>query len=113
MCWSRDVTRSFVPDSGLASAECRLRQTVLREAKGEALARTLPNLVVDFCSPLFLKDCVAVYSQDVVDAANSHTLSEEGQFRLRVLAELDALMHCSDDIHLAQELVRDELPMIV
>ena len=75
---SRDVSRSFVPDSGLLCAECRLRHTVLRETWEEQFERPVPNFVVDFCSPLFLKDCVAVYSQDVVDAANSHTLSEEG-----------------------------------
>ena len=73
-------------------------------------ARTsLSNLVVDFGSPLFLKDCVAVNSQDVVDAAHSHTLSEKGKFRLRVLAELDAFVHFSNDVCLAQEVVRDVL----
>ena len=82
VCRSRDV----VPDSGLASTECRLRHTVLRETWAEPFDRPLPNLVVDFRRPLFLEDCVAVYSQDVVDAADSHTLSEEGKFRLRVLA---------------------------
>ena len=41
--------------------------------------RPLPNLVVDSCSPLFVKDCVAMHSQDVVGAANSHTLQEDGQ----------------------------------
>ena len=51
-----------------------------------------------------------MYSQDVVAAANSHTLSEEGKLRLRVLGELDAFVHYSDDICLAQEQVRDELP---
>ena len=29
-------------------------------------------------------------SEDVVDAADSQTLSEEGKFRLRVLAQLNA-----------------------
>ena len=86
VCWSRDVSRSFVPDSGLASTEIRLRHTVLRETWEEPFERPLPNLIVDFRRPLFLEDCVAVYSQDVVDAADSHTLSEEGKFRLRDLA---------------------------
>ena len=40
----------------------------------------------------------------MVDAANSHTLSEEGKFRL-----LDAFVHCSNDVCFAQELVRDVL----
>ena len=91
-----DVSRSFVPDSALASTECRLRLTVLRETWEELFERPLPNLVADFCSPLFLKDCVAVYSQDVVDAADSHTLGG-GKFRLRVLAKLNAFVHCSND----------------
>ena len=67
--------------------------------------RPLPNFVADFCSPLFLEDGMAVHSQ-VVDAAHSHTLSEEGKFRLWVLAELDAIVHCSNDVCFAQELVR-------
>ena len=48
--------------------------------------------------------------QDVVDTANSNTFSKEGELCLRVLAELDDFVHCSDDIRLAQQLVRDELP---
>ena len=99
----------FVPESGLACTECRLRHTVIRETWEEPFERPLPNPVVDFCSPLFLKNCVAVYSQDVVDAADSHDLSEEGNFRLRVLAELDASVHCSTDVSFAQELVREVL----
>ena len=39
-----------------------------------------------------------------------NTLSEMGKFRLQALAEPDAFVHCADDICLAQELVRDELP---
>ena len=54
-----------------------------------------PNLVVDRCRSLFLQDCVAVKPQDVADA---QTLSEDGELRLRVLAELNALVHCADDI---------------
>ena len=84
MCLSRDVSRSFVPDSGLASAECCLRQKVLHEAREEALERTLPDLVEDFSSPFLLQDRVAVHSQAVVDAADSQTLSEKDKFRLRV-----------------------------
>ena len=45
--------------------------------------------------------------QDVVDA---QTLSKEGELCLRILAELDAFVRCTDDTCLAQELVRDELP---
>ena len=39
----------------------------------------------------------------------THTLSEEGKFRLRVLVELNAFVHCSNDVCLGQELVRDVL----
>ena len=52
----------------------------------------------------------SVNTPDVVDTADSQTLSEEGELRLQVLAELDAFVRCLDDICLAQELVRDELP---
>ena len=111
MCRSSDVSRSFVPDSRLASTERRLRHTVLRETCEEPFKRPLPNLDVDFCSPLFLKDCVAVNSQDVAHAADSQTLSGDGKFRLRVLAQLDAFVHCSNDVCFAQELVRVVLSM--
>ena len=87
---SSEVSRS----GDVSRAECRI---------------PLPNLVVDFCSPLFLKGCVAVNSQDVADAADSQTLSEEGKFRLQVLAELDAFMHRSNDVCFAQEVVREKL----
>ena len=46
---SSDVSRSFEPDSGLASTECRLRHTVLRETWEEAFERLLPNLVLGLC----------------------------------------------------------------
>ena len=78
VCRSSDVSRSFVPNSGLASTECRLRHTVLRETWEESFERPLPNLVVDFRSPLFLQDCVAGNPQDVVDAADSEAFAEEG-----------------------------------
>ena len=61
------------------------------------------------CSTFILQDRVAVHSQDVVETAHSQTFSKEGELCLRVLAELDAFVHCADDISLAQELVRDEL----
>ena len=84
------------PDSGLACAEGRLRHAVLCEAREEPFERPLPDLVVDRCSTLFLQDCVAVNPQ--VDTANSQTSSKEGELCLRILAELDAFAHCSDDI---------------
>ena len=75
VCRSRDVSRSCVPYFRLACAERCLRHTVLRETREEPFERTVPNLVVDLCSTLFLQDCVAVNPLDVVDTANSQTLS--------------------------------------
>ena len=40
----------------------------------------------------------------------TQALSEEGELRLRVLAKLGAFVHRSDDVCLAQDLVRDGLP---
>ena len=67
---------------------------VLCEDWEEPFDRPLPDIVVDLCSPLFLKVCLARNSQGVFDAADSQTLLEEGKFRLRVLAQLDALVDC-------------------
>ena len=110
VCRSSDVSRSFEPNAGLACAEGRLSHAVLCETLEELFERPLPNLVIDLCSNLFLQDSLAVNPQDVGDAADSQTLSEQGELRLRVLAELDALVHRLYDICLAPELVRDELP---
>ena len=46
-----------------------------------------------------------MYSQDVVGAADAQTFAEEGKFSLRVLT----FVHCSKDVCLGQELVRDVL----
>ena len=48
--------------------------------------------------------------EDVVDTAHARAFSKEGELCLRILAKLDALVRCADDICLAQELLRDELP---
>ena len=85
MCQSRDVSRSFVSNSGLACAECGLHQAVLREYREERLKRSPSNLVVDFSSSLLLQDRVAVHSEDVVDAADPETFTKENNFCLRVL----------------------------
>ena len=44
---------------------------VLCEIEEEPSERPLPDLVVDFCSTLFLQGCGAANQQDVVDMANS------------------------------------------
>ena len=66
--------------------------------------------MVDRSGTVFLQDCVAVIPQDVVDTADSQTLPKKDELCLRILAKLDALVHCTDDVCLAQDLVRDELP---
>ena len=98
VCRCSDVSRPFQPNSGLACTKGRLCHAVLRETRKEPFKRPLPDLVVDLCSPLFLQDRVVVNRQDVVGTANSQTLSEEGELRLRVLAELDAFVHCSNTV---------------
>ena len=110
VCRSSDVSRSFEPNSGLTCAEGRLCHAVLCDAQEGPFERPLPDLVMERCITLFLQGCVAVIPQDVVDTANSQTFSKECELCLRVLAGLDAFVHCSDDIRLAQEQVRDELP---
>ena len=76
----------------------------------EPFERSLPDLIVHRCRPLFLQDFVAVNLQDVVDTADAQTFLKEGELCLRILAMLDAIVHCTDDFCLVQELVRDELP---
>ena len=104
MCGSSDVSRSFVPDSGLASTECRLSSVL-----GRAVQETAAHLLVDLCSKLFLRDCVAVLRDDVVNAADAKAFAKKNKFRLQVLTELDSLVQRSDDVCLGQELVRNEL----
>ena len=53
----------------------------------------LPNFIVNRRCTLFLQDCVAVNPQDVVGTTGPQTLSEEGELRLRILEELNALVH--------------------
>ena len=88
---------------------CRLRHTVLRETLGRAARETAAQPRRRFLNPA-AKNCVAVHPQDVVGTADPQTLSEKRELCLRILAEFNALVHCADDICLAQELVRDELP---
>ena len=61
MCRSSDVPRSFEPNSRQA------RHAVLCEAREEPFERQVPTL--------FLQDCVSLNPQDVVDTADSQTLS--------------------------------------
>ena len=102
---SRDVSRSLVSNSRLACA----RHTVFRENREEPFDRPLSNLVVDFCSSFLLQDRVAVHTENVVHTTDAKTLTQDSKFRLRVLRQLNMLVHCPNDICLGQELVRNEL----
>ena len=89
------ASRSFVSDSRLASA-------VHREAREEALERTLPNLAEDFSR----------FSYNIVWPCTRRMWLmrlTESKFCLWVLAKLNAFVHCLNDIRLGQELIRDVL----
>ena len=81
VCRSSDVSRSLEPNSGLACIEGCLCRAVRRETREEPFERPLPDLVVDRC--------------DVVGMADAQTFSKEGELCLRILAKLDALVHCA------------------
>ena len=90
-----------MPDSLALSVACSVLSSVI---KGP-----LPNLIVDFSSSFLLQDRVAVHPKDVVDKADAKTFPKESKFCLWVLAQLNKLMHSSNDVCFDQELVRDEL----
>ena len=56
--------------------------------------------------------CVMLSSMKPGKSLSRDQTLSKGKFRLRVLAELDAFVHRSDDVCPARELVRDELPEI-
>ena len=98
---SRWPQRDTSPGAAQGEGLPRLRHgshAVLRETREETFEGPLPNLIVNSRCTLFLQDCVAVNPQDVVDTADAQTFSKEGELCLRILAELDALVHCGDDI---------------
>ena len=92
-CAGADVSRSLVPDSGLASTECGLYDAVFRETQEEPFERPVSNLVINFSGSLLLQDRVAVHSQNVVDATDTKTYTKECKFCLRVLTQLDTFVH--------------------
>ena len=69
-----------------------LCHAVFCETWEQPFERLLSDLVVDLCSPLFLQDCVAVNTQDVVDAADTQTLSGEGELRSCIARMTSALL---------------------
>ena len=91
------MSRALEPNSGLACAESCLCHAVLCETREEPLERPLPDPIVDRCRPLCHQDCVGVHPQDVVVTADSQTFSKEGELCLRILAQLDALVHCAGE----------------
>ena len=101
VCWSRDVTRPFVPDSGLACAECCLRQASMKPRKRRLRERCPTRFSYRIVWPCTRK----MWLMRLTPALSP----QECRFCLRVLAELNAFMHCSNDIPLGQELIRDVL----
>ena len=126
MSFEPKVSNIFRTLSSLASFKIRLRST--STSSGPSRSSNAPTCT--FTLRLLSRNCVvlammvlslafhplpsssylpwALTKEVFEQAANSHTLSEDGKFRLRVLAELDALVHSSTDVCFAQELVRDE-----
>ena len=101
-CAGPAMCRSFLyPIPEWPALSVRLLRTVLRESREEALKRSLSNLVMDFSSPFFLQDCVAMHPEDVVDTANATAF-------VRILAQLNTLLHSSSDICFGRELIRNE-----
>ena len=100
VCRSCNVPRPFEPGC--------LRHAVLHETREEPIEGPLPNFIVN--RPLRFVPPGLCGREPVVDSADPQTFCEERELCLRVLAELNALVHCADDICLAQKLVRDELP---
>ena len=66
----------------------------------EPIMRPLSNLIVDFSSPFFSQDCTAMHREDVLYAANATAFGKERKFCLRILAQVNTFVHCSDDVHL-------------
>ena len=88
MCRAGNVPRSLVPNTRLARTERGLFQAVLYESWKESLKGPLPNFIEDFCGFWFFKDC-----ENLVDS----TLAKNGIFCVRVLTQLNTLMHGTND----------------
>ena len=85
-----------MPDRLALGAACSVQSSV---NPGKSLSRDLlSNPIVDFSSSFLLQDCVAVHPEDVVDTANARASAQESEFRLRILAQLNTFVHCSDDV---------------
>ena len=86
--------------------ECGLYHALFRENRGRASQEIV---VINFSGSLLLQDCVAVHSENVVDATDTKTLAEESNLCLWVLTQLDTFVHGWNDVWLGQELVRNEM----
>ena len=69
----------------------------------EPLKRSLSNLIEDFGSSSFLKNCMTLHSEDVVDTADTKALAKESKFCLWVLAQLGSFVRGLNDICFGQE----------
>ena len=105
---SRDVSRSFVTDSRLASVDCGLYHALFRENR----RRAAQIVVTNFSSSLLLQECGAVHSENVVDTTDTKTLAEESNLCLWVLTQLDTFVYGWNDVWLGQELVRNEMVLV-
>ena len=99
------IARSFAPNTWVAGAECGLFRAVLSKFWKESFKRPLPGFTEDFGGFSFLKDCVTVHSENVVDSTDAKAVTEEGKFCLQVLTKLYVFMHGPDDICFRQKLV--------
>ena len=50
-----------------------------------------------------------MHQEDVVHTANAKAVAKECKFCLRILAQLNTFVHCSNDVCFGQELICDEL----
>ena len=92
------MARSLVTNPGLACAEC-VACCELSSVPRKSLSR-------DLCPT---SSCGRA-PKDVVDTADAKTFAQESTFCLWVPAQLNTLMHSSNDVCFGQELVCDELP---
>ena len=102
------MTCNLVSNPRLACTQCRLLRTVLRESREEPFQGALPNLILHFSSAFLLQDRVPVQQKNVIDAADAKTFTQESEFCLRVLAQLNTLVPSSNDVCFGLEVVRDE-----
>ena len=94
-----------IPDWPALSVACSELSSVMEEP----LQGPLPNLIIHVSSTFLLQNRVPVQPKSVIDTADAKTFTQESEFCLRILAQLNTLVHSSNDVCFGLELVRDEL----